>query len=224
PHPPQPASRAWTTPPAGYAARRAARSRRTSSVATASRSAIAVREEHLHRPRSSLLRAGEERPAVVVEREAVRDDGRHVDPAARHQVEVDLHRMPPPALELLDAEGIGTDDLDLLEVERRPLEALRAFDTGHDDRSAGCGDADGNLDRLGEANGVVDDADTAAVQPGRAVPRPHQLGPRLGGDALDQGHERLVRQDERGTEALGERLLVREAGDGEHARRGRERA
>src|SRR5439155_25812636 len=192
PHPPQPASRAWTTPPAGYAARRAARSRRTSSVATASRSAIAVREEHLHGPRSSLLRAGQERPAVVVEREAVRDDGRHVDPAARHQLEVDLHRVPPPALELLDAEGIGADDLDLLEVEWGPLEALRALAARHDDRGAGGGDAQGDLHRLGEADGVVDDANAAAVQPGRAVPRPHQLGPRPAAGPPDQGLGRSV--------------------------------
>src|SRR5205823_15119692 len=125
-------------------------------------------------------------------------------------LEVYLHRMPPPALELLDAEGIGADDLDLLEVEWGPLEALRALDARHDDRGAGGGDAQGDLHRPGEAGGVVADADAAAVQPGRSVPRPHQLGPRLGAEPLDQGLERFVGQDERGAEALGERLLVRE--------------
>jgi hypothetical protein len=37
---------------------------------------------------------------------------------------------------LLDAEAVRADDRDLLEVERRPLEAARRLDAERDDRAA----------------------------------------------------------------------------------------
>src|SRR5262245_29579770 len=57
-----------------------------------------------------------ERFPVLVEREAVGDDRRHVDLAAADQVEVVLHGVLADAVPLFDAEGIGADQVDLLEV------------------------------------------------------------------------------------------------------------
>src|SRR5262245_22006080 len=99
------------------------------SAATAPRSLIAiVGEQHLHGPGRALFAAGEERVAIPVESEAVGEDLRDVDAAALHEVEVDLHRVGAPSLELLDAEGVRADDGDLLEVERCPFEPLRRLD------------------------------------------------------------------------------------------------
>src|SRR5262249_5943971 len=151
-------------------------------------------------------------------------DGSRVDPTARDEIEVYLHRVAPPSLELLDAEGVGADDRDLLEVERRPLEAPWRLHPGDDDRAARRGDAEAGLDRARRTDRVVDDVDTAAVEPGKAVPRAHDLRPGLGADALDQRPHGLVRQHERHAESLRERPLVREARDGEDARPGMERA
>ena len=79
------------------------------------------------------------------------------------------------ALELLDAEGVRADDGDLLEVERRPLEAPRDLDAGDHDRAARRHDADAHLDRLREADRVVHHVDAAAVEPRHAVPRREHL-------------------------------------------------
>src|SRR5205814_2412454 len=45
-----------------------------------------VLEQHLYRTRSVLLATGEERRAPFLEREAMGEDRRHVDPPPRHQV------------------------------------------------------------------------------------------------------------------------------------------
>src|SRR5205814_4615193 len=45
-----------------------------------------VLEQHLYRTRSVLLATGEERGAPFLEREAMGEDRRHVDPPPRHQV------------------------------------------------------------------------------------------------------------------------------------------
>ena len=105
--------------------------------------------------------AGEEGLAIVIEAEAVRQDRRDVEAPGSQQVEVDLHRVLAGALEVLLAEGVRTDQRDLLEVERRPLEAPRDFDAGDDDRTPGSNDADPGLDGLGQPHGVVDHVDAA---------------------------------------------------------------
>src|SRR5436190_1038358 len=183
-----------------------------------------VFEQHLHRPRLTLLATGEERGAPLLQRKSVGEEGRHVDPSARYQREVDLHRMAAPPLELLHAEGVRADDRDLLEVERCPLEAAWHLDPGDDDRAPRRGDAEPHLERLGEADGVVHDVEPATVEPGEPVPGGHDLRARLGGDPLDDVARRCVGQAGRGAEALRERPLVREARDREHAGRGVEGA
>src|SRR5207247_1793081 len=104
-----------------------------------------VFEQHLHRPRLTLLATGEERGAPLLQRKSVGEEGRHVDPSARYQREVDLHRMAAPPLELLHAEGVRADDRDLLEVEGCPLEAAWHLDPGDDDRAPRRGDAEPHL-------------------------------------------------------------------------------
>src|SRR5205085_10227555 len=104
-------------PPARYVSKPAARSRRTTSAASCPFASIGiVREEDLHGPRFALLAAREERLAILVEREAMREDRRDVDAAALHEVHVELHRVGALALELLDAERVRADDGDLLEI------------------------------------------------------------------------------------------------------------
>ena len=121
------------------------------------------------------------------------------------------------ALELLDAEGVRADDRDLLEVERRPLEAPRHLDAGDDDRAARRRDADAHLDRLREADRVVDDVDAAAVEPRHAVPRrQHLRRPSRAPTRSTIVGDRLVRQHDVRAEALRQRALVREARHREH--------
>src|SRR5262249_50298218 len=95
--------RSWsrTQPPAKYASCPAPRSRRTMPVAPVRRSAMGpspsrgpVGEQHLHGSRLALLAAGEEGLAVLVEREAMAQNGRAIDPPLGDQVEVDLHGVP----------------------------------------------------------------------------------------------------------------------------------
>src|SRR4029453_5871209 len=116
---------------------------------------MCVREEHLPAPGPPLLAAGEERVLPALERVAMRDDGGDVDPPPSHQIEIDLHGVTPFALELLDAERVRPDDRDLLEVERRPLEAARHLDAGDDDRAPRRRAPDADLDRLRIAPGIV---------------------------------------------------------------------
>src|SRR5262245_9530386 len=106
------------------------------SAASRPRSVMWEREQDLHRPGRALVAAGEEGLAVLVERVAVGHDRRHVDAPLAHEVEVDIHRVPAFTLELLDPEGIRSDDRDLLEVQRRPLEPARHLDAGDDERAA----------------------------------------------------------------------------------------
>src|SRR5262249_37707741 len=118
------------------------------SAASRLRSVMGIREEHLHRSGVPLIAAGEERLLPAIEGGAVSEDRRDVDAPLPDQVEVDLHGMPPAALELLDAEGIRSDHGDLLEVERGPLEPPGHLDAGDHDRAPGGRDADADLHRL----------------------------------------------------------------------------
>src|SRR5678815_800195 len=85
-------------------------------AARAPRSVIAVGEQHLHRAGAPLVSAREQRLLPARQRKAMGEDRRAVEAAALHEVEVDLHGVPAPSLELLDPEGIRADQLDLLEV------------------------------------------------------------------------------------------------------------
>ena len=69
------------------------------------------------------------------EREAVRDDRCQVE-AVAHEVEVVLERVLAYATDVLDAERVRADDVELLEVQGRPLEALRCLDAADDERAS----------------------------------------------------------------------------------------
>src|SRR5215471_10761902 len=166
------------------------------SAASRPRSVMWEGEQDLYRPGRALVPAGKEGLPVLVERVAVGHDRCHVDAPLAHEVEVDLHRVPAFALELLDSESIRSDDGDLLEVQRRPLEAAWHLDAGDDERTARGGDPDADLDGLRVADGVVDDVDTAAVEPGHPEPGRQHLGVGLGTDAGDDVLRRLVRYDD----------------------------
>src|SRR6185436_3825850 len=102
-------------------------------AASAPRSVIAVGEQYLHCAGAPLVAAREQRILPACQREAMGEDRRAVEAAALDQIEVDLHGVPAPSLELLDAEGVRADQLDLLEVQRRPFEAPGHLDAGHHD-------------------------------------------------------------------------------------------
>ena len=96
-------------------------------------------------------------------------------------------------------EGVRPHDGDLLEIERRPFEALRRLDAGDGDAPARAGDADADLEGLGRADGVVDDVD-AAVEHGQAAPRVPALRARGIGDGVDESAGRPVGPDALGAE------------------------
>ena len=122
----------------------------------------------------------------------MRQDRRDVDAAAcapaRSTTPSRAGGAPPNCL---DAERVRADERDLLEVERRPLEAARRLDAGQ----RRCAprrfvDAQPDLERLGLADRVVDDVD-AAVQHGQAAPRAGSLRAGLArATRLDQGARR----------------------------------
>src|SRR5574338_1400613 len=74
----------------------------------------------------------EEGLAPVVERVAVGDEEAEVHLARGAEIDIVLDGVLAHAAELLDAEGVGADHAQLLEVQRRPLEALGRLDA--DDR------------------------------------------------------------------------------------------
>jgi RimJ/RimL family protein N-acetyltransferase len=79
---------------------------------------------------------GQHRLAPAHEREPVGDDRRQIE-SGRDEVEVVLHRVLGDAADFLDAEAVGADDTQLLEVQRRPLKTLRRLDSGHNERASG---------------------------------------------------------------------------------------
>jgi hypothetical protein len=104
----------------------------------------------------------------------VGDEGREVE-AASHEVEVVLERMLADPTPVLDAKGVGADDVQLLEIQGCPLEPSGRLDTGDHDVPTGIDASHRGLDRLGSADHVVDDAGTI-LQPDLSTPRPQTLG------------------------------------------------
>ena len=82
---------------------------------------------------------------------------------AGDQVEVVLDAVLAHALDLLDAERVGADPADLLEVERAPLPAAGRVDAALHERAPRLQHPDLDLERLGLADGVVGDVDPAGV-------------------------------------------------------------
>src|SRR5262249_24284137 len=134
------------------------------TACAAKRATSVEREEDLHRPGATQVVRRAEGVPVVVEPEAMGDDGRDVDLAGAGEVGVVAHGMRAPAGPLLDAEGGRADQVDLLEVVRRPLEAARRVDPRDDDGGAWPGDPHRDLEALRRPDGIVDDA-----HPARAV-------------------------------------------------------
>src|SRR5205085_1541264 len=78
------------------------------------------------------------------------------------------------------------DQAHLLEVERRPLEAARCTDAGDHNRASALHDADADLERVGLADGVVDDVDVAGMAEGQALPRAAQDATRPPSQSFDE--------------------------------------
>src|SRR5215470_6751009 len=104
------------------------------------------------------------------EREAVRYHGRQIE-AIRYEVKIVLHGVLGDAADLLDTEAVRPDNVQFLEIERRPLEALGRLDAGDDESATGGEQPERGLDGLGRADRVVDDR--------RAVLQPVMIAPRL---------------------------------------------
>ena len=102
--------------------------------------------------------------------EAVGDERCEVETAA-HEVEVVLEGVLANPADVLDAEGVGTDDVQLLEIQRGPLEPSGRLDAGDHDIPVGLDASHRGLDRLGSADHVVDDARTV-LEPHLSAPGP----------------------------------------------------
>ena len=93
----------------------------------------------------------------------MRQHAREVDATVGDQVEVVADAVLALALDLLDPERVRPDPGDLLEVERAPLPSARRVHAALHERAARLEHADAHLERLGLADGVVDDVDAAGV-------------------------------------------------------------
>ncbi len=89
------------------------------------------------------------------------------------EVEVVLDAVAPDAVHLLDAEGVGADPADLLEVERAPLPAAGGMHAALDQRAPGPQHPHLDLERLRLADGVVGHVDAAGVAHGQPVEALH---------------------------------------------------
>ena len=96
-------------------------------------------------------------------REGVGEHPGEVDAAVLHEVEVVLDAVLADALDLLDAEGVGADPADLLEVERAPLPPAGRVHAALHERAAGLEHPHLHLEGLRLADGVVGDVDAAGV-------------------------------------------------------------
>src|SRR5205085_4278164 len=151
----------------------------------------------------------------LLEGEGVGEHGGHVDAALLHEVEVVGDAVLAAAVDLFHAEGVGTHDADLFEVQGSPLVATGRADTRDDERPAALEDADADLERVGLAHGVVDDVDVGRMAPRQALPWLTQHAARPPGQVLDQGEARFGCEDG-GAQAAGHRLLARPSGNGCH--------
>ena len=82
-------------------------------------------EGDLDRAAAGLVGEGGEGVPPGGQAERVGQHPGEVDPAGGGEVEVVLDAVLADALDLLDAEGVGADQADLLEVERAPLPSAR---------------------------------------------------------------------------------------------------
>src|SRR5262249_29653827 len=63
----------------------------------------------------------------AIKREAMRDHRRQVEPGG-DEVEIVLHRVLGHSADFLDAESVRPDDVQFLEIQRRPFKSLRRLD------------------------------------------------------------------------------------------------
>ena len=73
-------------------------------------------EQHFYRATFALIVAGHEGIAVVAHGVVVGDDGGDIQAALLDEVKVPLHGVFALPFELLDAEAVGADNADFLEV------------------------------------------------------------------------------------------------------------
>src|SRR5205823_12037892 len=130
-----------------------------------------------------------------------------VDAALLDEVEIVGDAVLAAAVDLLHAEGVGPDDADFLEVQRRPLEAAGCAYAGHDQRTSALQHADADLQRVGLADGVVDDVDLTGVAERQALPRAPQGAARPAGQLLDELEAGLGLEDG-GAQAAGHLRLA----------------
>src|SRR5207249_2108494 len=134
-----------------------------SSWATRSASATPVVDGDLDGAGVPLGCDGVERVAPALERERVGQHAAEVDAAATDQIEVVLDAVLAEALDLLDAEGVGADPVDLLEVQRAPLPPAGSVHAALHERAPRLEQADADLERLWLAHRVVHDVDARGM-------------------------------------------------------------
>src|SRR5260370_42187693 len=132
---------------------------RRSSRAVASRF-----EQDLDRSGPSTVRDRHHGPLPVGEREPMGDHRGEVE-AVPSEVEVVLERVLADTIDVFDAEGVRADDVQLLEVQGGPLEALGWLDTADDEGAAGLEETEAGLAGLGAPDRVGHHPRTALPPP-----------------------------------------------------------
>jgi hypothetical protein len=127
-----------------------------------------------------------------------------------------------PPLPFFHREGVGSDERELLEIERRPFEAARHLDAQRDDRPARARHPHSDLERPRRGHRVVDDID-ATVQHRQPAPGFVQLRTQGSRNVFDHAARGLVSEDVLGAEIAGELRLVRVPRHGEHPHRWKQR-
>ncbi len=120
-------------------------------------------EGHLDRPAVLLGRKHPQGVVPLVEREAVGEHAGQVDPPGLHQIEIVTDGVLADALDLLDPEGVGAHEGELLEVDGGVLPAARRVHPRLHERAPLGQHADPELEGLRPGHGVVDDVDAAGM-------------------------------------------------------------